>query len=63
MKTVVDSDGDGSIADESFVTSLGGSMTSSLDFVADANGQVIGRIATATTNEANPAGIILKQVQ
>ena len=63
MKTIVDSDGDGSIADESFVTTLGGSMTSSLDCVADANGQVIGRISTATTNEANPAGIILKQVQ
>jgi hypothetical protein len=62
MQTVVDLDGDGSLSDETWVTTLGGGKTSLFRCVADDNGTIIGRVGTATTNEANFAGFILRKI-
>ncbi len=63
IQTVIDLDGDGSLEDETPVTTLGGGKTSSFRCVAGSDGVIAGRTGTATTNEANLAGLILKKIE
>ncbi len=64
LSTTIDSNGDGSLADETAVTTLGGGTTSSLRFVASDTGMAVGRFNTVASisNEANLAAIILKKI-
>jgi len=64
MQTTIDLDGDGSLANETAVTTLGGGTTSWFRFTANASGTLIGEVATtSTSNEADLAGIILKKIE
>jgi len=63
LQTTIDLDGDGLLNDETPVTTLGGGKTSSFQCVADATGTIVGTISTATTNEANLGGLILKKLE
>jgi len=63
MQTTIDLNGNGVLTDESPVTTLGGGITSSFRFTANASGTLVGEISTAFTNEANFAGFILKKIE
>ena len=63
IKTSVDLDGDGSLDNDTPVTTLGGGITSSFTFYASPSGILVAEIAAATTNEANLAGLILKRIE
>ncbi len=63
IKITLDIDGDGSLDNETPVTTLGGGTTSSFIFTANTSGTLLGEIATDTSNEADLAGFILKKIE